>query len=258
VPSSPPIRPPRPHDLTELRAYFASVSEVVMQIEIATELATVIEWLREGIRRIGAEVGTFLSCIHDDEYKTCRFLLACDLAWFHEYEKRAWSKDDPWLEYCRRHAEPTLASDIPVRTAAQADIVRLAARFGFHWAVVVPAPVGGGLSRLGMLCVGSADPDRFDNDRVLAVKVAALPLAASLNRWCTARAREELLQSAHLSPEDLLLLDLQRQGLSTKQMADITGKSTKSINSRFQRINAKLSVPTRKAAARRAAEYGLI
>ena len=258
MPSSPPVRPPRPNDLTEARAYFASVSEVVMRIETAAELATVIEWFKEGVRRIGAEVGTFLSCIHDDEYKTCRFLLACDPAWFLEYEKRAWNKDDPWLEYCRRHAEPTRASDIPVRTGAQADIVRLASRFGFRSTVVVPASVGGGLSRLGMLCLGCADPHRFEDNGILALKVAALPLAASLNRWCTARAREELLQSTHLSSQDLLLLDLLRQGLSTKHMAEITGKSTKSINSRFQRINAKLRVPTRKAAARRAAEYGLI
>jgi hypothetical protein len=229
-----------------------------MQIETAQDLARVVECLKEAIRCIGAEVGTFLSCIHDDEYKTCRFLLACDPAWFLEYERRSWSKDDPWLDYCRRHAEPIRASEIPVRTEAQVDIVELAAQFGFRSTVVVPAPVGGGLTRLGMLCLGSTDPERFEDDAFLAVTVAALPLAASLNRWCTARARDELLQSARLAPEDLLLLDLQHRGMTTKEMAAFTKKSPKSINSRFQRINAKLNVPTRKAAARRAAEYGLI
>jgi DNA-binding CsgD family transcriptional regulator len=229
-----------------------------MEIERTPDIASVMGHLKKAIQLIGAEVGTFLSCIEDDEYKTCRFLLACDPAWFAEYEKRTWSVDDPWLLYSRRHAEAIRAQDIPVRTEAQAEIVRLAAKYGFRSAVVVPAPVGGGLTRLGMLSLGSADPEWFGDAEFLAVKVAALPLAASLNRWCTERARKDLLQSARLSPEDLLLLDLQRQGMTTKQMADIAKMSPESINSRFQRINAKLEVSTRRAAARRAAEYGLI
>jgi DNA-binding CsgD family transcriptional regulator len=191
-------------------------------------------------------------------YRTCRFLLGCDPRWYSEYEKRDWSTDDPWWQYARRHAEPIRARDIPIRTEMQAGIVRLAEQYGFRSTLIVPAPVGGGLTRLGMLCLGSVDPDRFEGEAFLVVKVAALPLAASLNRWCTERAREELLHSKHFSPEDLLLLDLQRQGMSTKKMADLTKMSPKSINSRFQRINAKLGVATRKAAARRAAEYGLI
>ena len=245
-------------DASAAPAYFASISEVVLQIERAKDTSSIINYLREVIHRIGAEVGTFVSCIEDDEYRTCRFLLACDPRWYSEYERRAWSSDDPWLQYCRRHAEPIRASEIPARNETQVSIVRLAEQYDFRSAVVVPAPVGGGLTRLGMLCLGSADPQRFEGEAFVFVKVAALPVAAALNRWCTERAREELLQSKNLAPEDLVLLDLQRQGMTTKQMVRLTNMSAKSINSRFQRINAKLRVRTRKAAARRAAEYGLI
>ena len=109
-----------------------------------------------------------------------------------------------------------------------------------------------------MLCLGAVDPDRFSDDTMPAVEIAALPLAAGLGRWCTARARDELLRSARLSSEDLTLLELQRQGLTTKEMVRVVGLSPESINSRFQRINLRLGVRNRRTAARRAAEYGLI
>lgn len=257
MPSSPAAQTPL-RDLVSSAVYFAKVSDVALRIEPAADVGAVVDLLKQATRLIGADVASFLSCIQDDEYRTCRFLLACDPAWFAEYDGRRWGTDDPWLQYCRTHAEPILARDIPVRTAAQADIVQLAEQFGFRSTVVVPVPVGSGLTRLGMLCLGAADPERFSDDTLLPVGIAALPLAAELSRWCTARAREELVQSARFSAEDLLLLDLQRQGLSTKQMVGVTKMSAKSINSRFQRINARLGVPNRKAAARRAAEYGLI
>ena len=75
---------------------------------------------------------------------------------------------------------------------------------------------------------------------------------------CVRNVRDELIRSSRLSHDDLVLLDYQNRGLGTKQIADALSTSPTSIDSRFQRVNVKLGVLNRKAAARLAAEYGLI
>ena len=63
---------------------------------------------------------------------------------------------------------------------------------------------------------------------------------------------------ARLSDEDLALLVHERMGHSTAFIANALDMSPSAVNSRFQRMNARLGVPNRKAAAQLAAEYGLL
>ena len=79
-----------------------------------------------------------------------------------------------------------------------------------------------------------------------------------LHDWWVAQVKRELIVNARLTQDDLFLLTRERQGHSTKRIANELGTTPGSIDARFQRINAKLGVPNRKAAARVAAEYGLI
>jgi DNA-binding CsgD family transcriptional regulator len=259
VPSSPlsSLRHPL-RDLTAAPDYFARISEVVLKMEAAPDAATLIELLDEAVRRIGADVAAFLSFIQDDDCESFRFLIACDPQWCVEYEQHAWYADDPWLAYARRHAEPILASDIAVHGEAQSAVLRLAERYGFCSTVIVPAPSSGGLSRLGVLCLGSDTPHYFEDEGFPALKVVARPLAMALQEWCIRNVRDELVRSSRITQGDLVLLEYERRGLGTKQIADALGASPTSIHSRFQRINIKLGVINRKAAARLAAEYGLI
>jgi DNA-binding CsgD family transcriptional regulator len=53
-------------------------------------------------------------------------------------------------------------------------------------------------------------------------------------------------------------LDLQRKGMTTKQIAASLGVSPHAVDSHFHRLNVKLGVVSRREAARLAAEYGLI
>lgn len=64
--------------------------------------------------------------------------------------------------------------------------------------------------------------------------------------------------TAQLTEVDLVLLAHERRGNPSKVMAKLLGTTVSAIDSRFRRINSRLGVPTRKAAARLAAEYGLI
>jgi len=123
---------------------------------------------------------------------------------------------------------------------------------------IVPAPSSGGLSRAGVLCLGSATPNYFEGDGYLEFKLVARGIATEFHDWWVARMKDELIASAHITVEDIALLAHERRGHSTKVIARNLHASITSINSRFQRLNVKLKVPNRRAAARKAAEYGLI
>jgi DNA-binding CsgD family transcriptional regulator len=61
-----------------------------------------------------------------------------------------------------------------------------------------------------------------------------------------------------LRSDDLKLLALERQGLTTKQIARLVDTSIPAVDSRFQRVNAKMGTANRRHAALRAAIHGLL
>lgn len=255
----PPDKPRSLQDVTGAADYFGRVSEVVREFETAREPVRAVELLEEATRRMGAGVSLFVSLIRgDDSCDSYRVLLACDPEWCIEYEQAAGYANDPWLIYALHHTEPIRASEIDMATPGQRAIVQLAERFGFRSAVIVPAPSSGGLSRLGVLCLGSSIPGYFEAEGYVAFKVVARSVAMELHEWWLARLKDELIVTTRITNADLLLLTHERMGHTTKTIARKLGTSADSIDSRFQRINAKLGVPNRKAAAHLAAEYGLI
>lgn len=239
--------------------YFARVGEVVQRIPRAADEAEAVALLSEATQRMGADASAFVSFIRDDpSHESYRFLLACDPVWCLEYERKAWYANDPWLNYALNHSEPARGSEIPIASKQQRDAVELAVEFGFHSAAIVPAPSGGGLSRVGVLCLGSSSPGFFEGDGFIGLKLVARSLAMELHEWWIGQIRRELIANAKITADDLLLLRYERLGRSTKWLAVELDTTVSAIDSKFQRINAKLGVPGRKAAANLAAEYGLI
>jgi DNA-binding CsgD family transcriptional regulator len=208
---------------------------------------------------MGADCAAFGSFIRDDpSHESYRFLLACDPVWCLEYMQRAWYSDDPWLNYALDHSEPARASEIPIQTAQQRAIVDLAEKFGVRSAAIIPAPTGGRVTRIGVLCLGSETAGFFEDEGFAALRILARSLSMELHEWWIAQIKRELIAEKRITSEDLVLLKRERMGHSTKQIAAALGTSASAIDSRFQRINAKLEVPNRKTAANLAAEYGLI
>ena len=246
-------------ELAREPAYSDSVLEAIRLIAQAADEAQAVNVLAAACRQMGADAAAFVSFVRDDpSHESFRFLLACDPVWCLEYERRAWYADDPWLQYSLSHTEPARGEDIQPGSTQQRHVVELAAQFGFRSALIVPAPSSGALSRIGVLCLGSSVPAFFNDDGYLALKVLARSLAMELHEWWIARIKSELLASARLTDEDLILLMHERLGHSTKFIAAQLDLSPNAINSRFQRMNAKLGVPNRKSAAQLAAEYGVI
>lgn len=240
-------------------AYSARVLAVVQRIGIAADEYAAVALLEEAAHALGADVAAFASFVRDDgDYESYRFLLACDPVWCLEYEQDAWYGQDPWLHYAAHHSEPIRAQHIGPLSLAQQNVTSLASRFGFNSAVIVPAPSSRGLSRLGVLCIGSRCAGYFDGPGFVPLKVAARGLAMELHEWWIRRLGEELRVQARLGADDMALLHCERQGMSTKAISARLGMPTSAIDSRFRRLNQKLGVPNRKAAATLAAEYGLI
>jgi DNA-binding CsgD family transcriptional regulator len=245
-------------ELTAAPDYFARISEVVLKIQAAADTAALVDLLYQAAQAIGADVAFFVCFLRDGDCESFRFLLACDPRWCVDYERLAWYADDPWLAYAKRHAEPIRASELNVSGESESAVVPLAERCGFRSTVIVPAPASGGLSRLGMLCLGSHMPGFYENEGFGSFKVMAQPLANAFHDGCIRSVREEIRRRWQINPQELTLLSCEFKGLRTKQIAKLLGISTASIDSHFQRVNVKLGVLNRKAAARLAAEYGLI
>ena len=184
-------------------------------------------------------------------------MLACDPRWCHDYLEQGWFANDPWLKHATEFGTPVRGTDIEVKTPAERAVVDLAERYGFRSVMIVPAPSSGGMSRLGVLCLGSNTPGYFEGAGYEAVKVMARTLAMELHEWWLARIGQQVIDDCGLTPEDLALLGYEWHGLGSKEIAVLLHATQGSIDSRFQRLNAKLDVPNRKAAARLAAEYGL-
>lgn len=256
MPSSAP-HPEHP-SLSEVTAapdYFARVSEAVLKIQNAPNLPAVLTLLHEAVARVGADVGAFLSFVEDDTSKTFRFLLDCDPQWSVEYERHAWYDDDPWFRYARLHAEPVRGHEITAQDESQRAIAHLAERFGFCSTVILPAPASGGLTRLGMLSIGSRTAGYFDGEGFAAVSVAAGPLAISLQDWCARDARDELLRTSRLTPQDLLLLRCEWEGLGTKKIASVSYVDVARWSNRTSRGDRRSSGLPR--VARRRLRYGI-
>ena len=257
---------PRPDSFATLReatgaaGYFDRVNEVVRMFETALDRIHAVELLHEATLRMGAEVSVFASFIRDDNDScaSSRVLVTCDPRWCIEYEEQDCYASDPWVNHALHHTEPIRGCDIALTTQAQRSVVQLAERYGFRSAVIVPTPSSDRLSRLGVLCLGSSIPGYFDAEGYLALKLVARSVAMELHEWWLARLKDELVARSGITMQDLVLLDHVRQGHGTKEIASYLETTEVSVNSRFQRINARLEVPSRNAAVRLASEYRLI
>jgi len=215
--------------------------------------------LKEAAVRMGADVAAWCIFVREaPERATYWFFLACDPHWCIEYESCGGYAHDPWLAYARTHSEPLVASGILAYGDRQAEVVRVAERFGFRSTVVVPVPAGKGVTRVGMLCVGSRAPGFFESAGYEAFRVLARSLATELQVWWLRTMRVELIREWCLTELELLLLARERAGIPSKEIARELKLTLGAVDCRFARVNARMGVANRRAAAQIAAEYGLV
>ena len=246
-------------EVTSGSDYANAVMDVVSKVAAASDSFQAVKLLKAASHLLGADVAAFVSFIPDgDPYTSFRFLLACDPRWCFEYEKQFWFANDPWLDYACNHSEPICASAIALQSESQRDLLELSRQFGFKSTAIIPVPSSHRLGRIGLLCLGSNTPQFFEAEGFVMMRTVARGLAMELNDWWIARLRHDAFSDADLSSRDMQLLRWEWQGLNSKAIGRLLDMQPTSVDTRFQRLNMKLGVPNRKAAARLAAEYGLI
>ncbi len=235
------------------------VTDIATDIIAASDQPTVHASFRDAVGALGASSAMFVSFVRNDHHlAACRFMLACDAAWARSYVCDGHFECDPWLAYAAQHSEPKVASTLKLVDADHLRVQALAARAGFASALIVPAHSGAGHSRISVLCLGSSSAGYFEGAGLPRLRVNARMLALELHEWWLSRIRRELVVKARITADDLVLLQHQCQGHSSKKIAAELKVSKTSINSRFQRMNAKLGVGTRRMAVQLAIECGLI
>lgn len=208
---------------------------------------------------LGAEQAVFVSYLRDDEsHESYHFLLAADARWCLEYKKMARFTSDPWLSYAANHAEPIAALAIPIHTSDQQAAVELARRYGMVSVCIAPAHALGSSSRVGMLALGAPLLGMFDGTGFEQVRLLARSLSLELHDWWSRFLRAALIERLSISEIEIEMLRLEIAGLGTKTAAIRLGLSEATVNTRWQRLNAKLGVPQRRQAANTAARFGIV
>lgn len=239
--------------------YAAGALEAILQIHDAETPPQVLESLMRATSAIGATASMFTVAIPEIGSEPSSFsLFACHPAFAHRHFHVGPSLSHPWLRFARTSTSPGTDQAIQPKQASDAEALALARQYGFTSCLVVPIRPGPDLGKVEMLCLGSSRPDAFEREDARIIRTLARALAEELHEWVSRHLKRHLQLHARIRKSDLELLEMEWQGLTTKEIALRTGMSATSVDSRFQRLNVRMACPNRKESARRAAEYGLL
>jgi DNA-binding CsgD family transcriptional regulator len=240
-------------------AYPARALAAVARVHLANDAPELLESLMTAAAAIGASASLYAAAIPEGGTEPSTFsLFACDPGFAHRQLRLGSLQDHPWFRFARTRTTPATGREVQVQDARDATAIELARRHGFTSCLIVPTPAGSDLEKREVLCLGSDREGDFEGEDARMVWTLARALAGELHDWVSRHLSERLQQVARLKETDIALLKLEREGLSTKEIARRTGLSWASVDSRFQRVSTRLACTTRKAAAQRAAEYGLL
>ena len=234
------------------------LAEVAESITQASDRGEIQALLHRATVALGAERSFFASISGDGTETNYAFVLDCDPTWWHRYRAACPLEKNPWLVYASRHSRPVRATQLDPLVGDPQEAMDSALQAGFASALIIPAHSGRAHKRVSLLCLGHSACGYFEDPAFLKLQVAARSLALELHDWWTNHEQQQLAQRTRLSDAEVQLLARHCAGLSSKQIAREMQVSCESINSRFQRIIAKLGVRSRRAAARVAIECGLI
>lgn len=245
--------------LTRTPDYGARTIEILPVIGDADSTESAMTLFREAVMGLGADAGVFISYLRDDATRSWhRSLFACNPVWASEYARHGWFEHDAWLRHATHDTEPVRSSELQLASADEEAFAAAAATFGFTSALIAPAPSCVGLSRVGVLCLGSARSGFFDDEGYAKTRVLARALAMELHRWLMKVIRKELLVKSRLTAADIELLRHEEAGHGSKFIGAALKIDSKTVDCRFQRVNAKLEASDRRTAVRIARLYGVL
>lgn len=239
--------------------YPARVSDAIARLSDASGPAQAQACVVDGIAALGIEHAFFATLVLDERgVAACRLMLACDPHPFRRPLDDWTTLSHPWLAYAALHAEPVDANDPWLHDIG--GVPASAELWGreFTSALLFPAHAGPGHAGFGLLALGSSQPRFFKGPGLARLRQGARALACELQDWWMAHERQHLVATARVSPFELDLLRHARQGQGSKQIARALDSTVGAVNSRFQRLNSRLGVGNRRAAARLAVACRLL
>ena len=245
--------------LIQTPEYARQALGLIEQIHCVKDAFALVEMLRTATLALGAENSVYVHAVpHEKDGTILRVMMACDPLWAYTSSSEYNLDGDPLLQYARDHSEVVLVSELAGWPGILDDKPSSAERLGCGSGALFPTQCGGGTGRFGVLLLGATAPGWFEAEETHLFRVLAHALSVQLHAWWMKETRTQLLETAHLTADDLRLLAWERDGRCTKQIAAKLGVSRSAVNSRFQRINSKLACPNRRLAALRAATHGLL
>lgn len=239
--------------------YSDQALDAIVQIHAATDPPELLERLINATASIGASASLYSAAIPEGGHEpSCFSLFASHPDYAHAQECLGPMLSHPWFHFARTHTMPGTDRQIRIKKSEDAAAIELARGYGFRSCFIVPTLAGARLDRLEILCMGSDEADGFEGGEARLVRALAKSLAAELHDWLTRYLQQRLRAAARLVETDVGLLNMVWQGLGTKEISQLTGMTTASVDSRLQRINIRLHCARREESAVRAAAYGLL
>lgn len=237
------------------RRRLAELAEQVARAGSCDEVQTL---LHLASLTLGAERSFFASISGEGTASRYGLVLDCDASWWHRYRAACPPTGNPWFAYAVKHSAPILATQLGAASPQHRRLCEVLAAAGFASAMLVPAHSHHSDHRASLLCLGHSTKGYFEAALFDQFLVAARSFALELHGWWARHEQGQLARQTRLSSADVSLLERHCAGLSSKQIAAEQHVSCEAINSRFQRIIAKVGVRNRRAAARVAVDCGLI
>ena len=200
---------------------------------------------------------TLLPTVFNDV--SLRYFFWCKPELCKTYSQRLWRMNDPYLEYARWNNAPILGSKVKVITPGQAEMKRVSAELGFRSGLVVPTHTAmGSGKRMGLLYVGSEDPEEMAEPMFLSKRVQYGALGSELLLWWNARLRQQAMRKYSLLELDVEMLQHSRIGKVACEIAALYDIKVTAVYKRLNEIKEKFDVEKIEAAVRIAEAEGIL
>lgn len=219
----------------------ADVSAAARQIVNQLELES---YVFGALRRVGGR----------EQY---RYLVGCAPQWCYLYDQNKWYAIDPFIDYALHNTSPILASHVPLKTAGQSRMMAAAADYGFRSGIVVPAHSASAIW-VGVLYLGTSGAAEQAERSLAQHRGLMRAFALELLEWWDSKLHGDSVERLDLDELDIDLLRKAEERATAEEAARELGITVSRVNSRYERLNRKLGVSTKREAVEIALALGLI
>jgi DNA-binding CsgD family transcriptional regulator len=186
-----------------------------------------------------------------------RYLVGCAPQWCYVYNQNKWYAIDPFIDYALHNTSPALASDIPLTSPGQGRLLAAAAEHGFRSGIVVPAHSASAVW-VGVLYLGTDEAQEHAERSFSQHRNLMRAFALELLEWWDGKLRIDSLDDLELDDLDIDLLYKAQEQATAEEAARELGITVSRVNSRYERLNRKLEVTSKRRAVEKALALGLI